>query len=565
MKYTVNSSDDSGAGSLREAIALANENPGLDTIVIETDKIELSSEIQISDSVEIEGNDVVITQTEDEGIFYIDDFVYEDFLDVSIANLTLTGGNRNFGGGALLVLENLALDNVTVRDNKGVGYGAGLYAYGSNVTITNSLFEGNVVLEYEDGSRSGSAVFVENGSLEIDNSIFRKNDALQQTVGVVYGLLEISNSEIIDNVGSGLGTRDSSANISNILVDNNSGTGMYAIEGSIWTIEDSTISNHQVVDYAGGLGFINSVATITNSLIDDNSASPQGGGIFLGPSAEVEINNSIVSNNSASQGSAMFGYDDSTKATITDTYFSNNTGGEQIEGFNLTYQGSNVDNPYGVEPAESIGYTAPTAEETDPEEPDPQQPTSEEPKPEEPAPQQPTSEEPNPEESLNINSTEVHRFYQYEKGFHFYTADNIESNVIQQESAAGNLSYEYEGESYRALTRNTDTVTGEVIEGAEEVYRFFNSDTGGHLFTMFEAEKEYIDTLDNYSYEGVAYYAFESQHESIDTIPVYRMLNEDTGTHLFTADSNEVNYIQDNLSNFSLEGYNGVAFYVMEI
>ena len=550
MKYTVNSSDDSGAGSLREAIALANENPGLDTIVIETDKIELSSEIQISDSVEIEGNDVVITQTEDEGIFYIDDFVYEDFLDVSIANLTLTGGNRNFGGGALLVLENLALDNVTVRDNKGVGYGAGLYAYGSNVTITNSLFEGNVVLEYEDGSRSGSAVFVENGSLEIDNSIFRKNDALQQTVGVVYGLLEISNSEIIDNVGSGLGTRDSSANISNILVDNNSGTGMYAIEGSIWTIEDSTISNHQVVDYAGGLGFINSVATITNSLIDDNSASPQGGGIFLGPSAEVEINNSIVSNNSASQGSAMFGYDDSTKATITDTYFSNNTGGEQIEGFNLTYQGSNVDNPYGVEPAESIGYTAPTAEE---------------PKPEEPDPQQPTSEEPNPEESLNINSTEVHRFYQYEKGFHFYTADNIESNVIQQESAAGNLSYEYEGESYRALTRNTDTVTGEVIEGAEEVYRFFNSDTGGHLFTMFEAEKEYIDTLDNYSYEGVAYYAFESQHESIDTIPVYRMLNEDTGTHLFTADSNEVNYIQDNLSNFSLEGYNGVAFYVMEI
>ena len=127
------------------------------------------------------------------------------------------------------------------------------------------------------------------------------------------------------------------------------------------------------------------------------------------------------------------------------------------------------------------------------------------------------------------------------------------------------MSYEYEGESYRALTRNTDTVTGEVIEGAEEVYRFFNSDTGGHLFTMFEAEKEYIDTLDNYSYEGVAYYAFESQHESIDTIPVYRMLNEDTGTHLFTADSNEVNYIEDNLSNFSLEGYNGVAFYVMEI
>ena len=165
---------------------------------------------------------------------------------------------------------------------------------------------------------------------------------------------------------------------------------------------------------------------------------------------------------------------------------------------------------------------------------------------------------------LNVDLTEVHRFYQYEKGFHFYTANDNESSVIRTETAAGNLSYEYEGKSFRALASNLNTITGEIIEGAEEVYRFFNNETGAHLFTMFDAEKEYIEnTLDNYSYEGVAYHAFKS--EKSDTIPVYRMLNGDTGTHLFTSDSNEVNNIQENLSNFTLEGNNGVAFYVMEL
>ena len=189
-------------------------------------------------------------------------------------------------------------------------------------------------------------------------------------------------------------------------------------------------------------------------------------------------------------------------------------------------------------------------------------PTIQEPVVEEPIIEDPTMEEPIPA-ILSPDLTEVHRFYQYEKGFHFYTANDNESSVIRTETAAGNLSYDYEGKSFRALASNLNTIS-QIIEGVEEVYRFFNNETGAHLFTMFEAEKEYIEnTLDNYSYEGVAYHAFKS--EKSDSIPVYRMLNGDTGTHLFTTDSNEVNSIRDNLSNFTLEGDNGVAFYVMEL
>ena len=115
------------------------------------------------------------------------------------------------------------------------------------------------------------------------------------------------------------------------------------------------------------------------------------------------------------------------------------------------------------------------------------------------------------------------------------------------------------------MASNTDSLTGDLIEGAEEVYRFYNNQTGAHLYTMDENEKSYIqENLDNYSFEGTAYYAFESEQLGLETIPVYRMLNGDTGTHLFSADQNEIGYIQDNLNNYSLEGENGIAFYVLE-
>ena len=71
-----------------------------------------------------------------------------------------------------------------------------------------------------------------------------------------------------------------------------------------------------------------------------------------------------------------------------------------------------------------------------------------------------------------------------------YTTDDVESNVIQSESETGNLQYNYEGESFATLSSNTDTLTGEIIEDAQEVYRFFNSITGAHLFTMDEVEKD---------------------------------------------------------------------------
>ncbi len=165
-----------------------------------------------------------------------------------------------------------------------------------------------------------------------------------------------------------------------------------------------------------------------------------------------------------------------------------------------------------------------------------------------------------------FTTDDIHRFYQFEKGFHLYTTDDNEINVVQEQSAAGQLSYQYEAEKYTVLSDNKDALTGETLEGVKPVYRFFNTDTGAHLYTTDENEKSVIeDTLPNYNFEGIKYYAFESEPTELDTIPVFRMLNNDSGSHLFTIDQNELNYIQENLPNFSFENNGNAVFYVFEL
>ena len=214
---------------------------------------------------------------------------------------------------------------------------------------------------------------------------------------------------------------------------------------------------------------------------------------------------------------------------------------------------------------------------TEPPKPEPENPGTEQPKPEpenpgteqpKPEPENPGTEQPEPEEpgTERFTTEAVHRFYQFEIGSHLYTTDANEISHIQKQSAAGELSYTDEGEKFSVLADNKDTLTGQTIEGVQPVYRFFNTDTGAHLYTTDENEKAFIEAnLANYSPEGIKYYAFESEPQNIETIPVYRLLNSDSGSHLYTIDSNELSYIQDNLSNFTLENNGEATFHVLEL
>ena len=153
----------------------------------------------------------------------------------------------------------------------------------------------------------------------------------------------------------------------------------------------------------------------------------------------------------------------------------------------------------------------------------------------------------------------VYRFFEYEEGFHFYTSSSEERDAVEQQIDDGELTYNYEGESFAALAEDDD---GDPLTGAKPVYRFFNNFTGAHLYTISEAEKDNIvESLPDYSLEGVVYYAYDAPQE--DTIPLYRLYNSETGTHFFTPSASEKDNVLDTLPQYSEEGEDAIAFHVL--
>jgi hypothetical protein len=146
----------------------------------------------------------------------------------------------------------------------------------------------------------------------------------------------------------------------------------------------------------------------------------------------------------------------------------------------------------------------------------------------------------------------VYKFFRTDAQTEFYTTDEAERDNIQ----ANLPQYEYQGESFVGAPPES----GDDITGVAPVYRFFNSNTGVHLYTASEAERDYVtNNLTNYTSEGVAYYGYETQEEG--TVPLYRLYSPELDAHFYTPSAEEKDAFLET-SNYQLEGDNGIAFYV---
>lgn len=152
---------------------------------------------------------------------------------------------------------------------------------------------------------------------------------------------------------------------------------------------------------------------------------------------------------------------------------------------------------------------------------------------------------------LDPQDSEVYRFLNTDTGVHLYTSSTNERDYILE-----NLpNYINEGSAYISV----DPFTGN--PDPEKVYRFYNTDTGTHLYTTSEIEKEYVeDNLANFSLETESFFAFGEQQPG--TVPVYRFYNIDTGAHFYTPTTIEKEYVEDNLPNYQAEG---IAYYTFPV
>ncbi len=251
--FTVTNTADSGAGSLRQAIADANGAAGVDTVSISaTGTITLTSgEITITESVIVNGpgaRSLTVSGNNTSRIFRLDSGSAKD---VAINDLALANGNTPGNGGAILNEGgNLTLQRVRITGSNAGDSGGAVY---------NALFGGGNLLTVQDSEISGNsadsegAIYFIGFQLRVINSTISGNTATDSVgaIGIQFGDAEIRNSTVTGN----------SANLVGGIQSQNS---TLAMESSIFSANTDGTGTNDINRIAGGS------ASASNSLFTED-------------------------------------------------------------------------------------------------------------------------------------------------------------------------------------------------------------------------------------------------------------------------------------------------------
>ncbi len=260
---TVINTADSGAGSLREAVAAANSTMQDETITFA---------IPLNDAGCVNG---VCTIALTSGQLTIGAAATAGAL--LIANPTGTGNlqlTRNDTGRGFLTSGELALVGLTVRntrDQDSLG-GGGVHQSGGTLAVVNSTFNAN----FSSDAQAGSAIF-SSATVYLNGSTISNNSA-------AFGGAIRSTSQLYA--------------VNSTISDNQSGAAGGLLLQGISFLHRTTISgNHATLNNnGGGLFQFGGVSLLVNCTVTNNRAGFSAGGIFVG-SGQVTLRNTIVADN----------------------------------------------------------------------------------------------------------------------------------------------------------------------------------------------------------------------------------------------------------------------------
>ena len=312
---TVTNRNDSGSGSLRQALVDANDGDTIvfavtGTIVLTSDGLVIDNDLTISgpgaNRLSINGNQA--------GYGCV--FGIADNNTVTISGLTITNGHCGiFSDHATLTVSNCVVsDNIGGPSFGGIG-------------IDNNL---------------GPAAPVERGNARDGRGAYINHPA-------GFPMLTVANCVISDNSGSGVQNLSAPVTIINTTISGNSAgeggginTGGGKLPGNL-TVINSTISGNFAYSDGGGIASFFSGLTIVNSTISGNTVGDPdygyGGGIATGSGVvppALTITNSTVSGNSAATCGGVCGGTVEIQNTILNANASGNIGGT------VTSRGYNV-------------------------------------------------------------------------------------------------------------------------------------------------------------------------------------------------------------------------------
>jgi Big-like domain-containing protein/Calx-beta domain-containing protein len=275
--FTVSNTNDSGAGSLRQAIIDANNTPGEDTIAFgpqvgdtyPAETVALKSPLPQLSSVRIEGP----------GAHRLTVQIFRD----AETPPSFIGHIFNVGAGATVSIDGLTM-----------------------------TLGGGVKLDGSSGAINGGAVFnPATGTLKITNSTVSESQAQRGSGIFNAGTLTIADSTICDN-----GTK----------LSGGAGAGLFNAGSGTLTVVDSTFCNNgsagvsTLYPTTGGGIFNEGTLTVEGSTFSGNIAD-RGGAIFNAGGASLTMTNATISGNGAPvDGAAIYneGEADIKSNTITE-------------------------------------------------------------------------------------------------------------------------------------------------------------------------------------------------------------------------------------------------------
>jgi Ca2+-binding RTX toxin-like protein len=288
--FTASNLNDSGAGSLRQAILDANAAPGADRVLFQstlTGQITLGSELPITDATQVLGpgpDKLTISGNNSTRIFNVDVSSAPN-TPVTISGLKLTAGSTDSGTASGAAIGNkyadLTVANAVISQNRATNLGGGIANLGGRLMLRSSTVSAN------GAGSPGGGVFHEVGSsslgLTIENSTITGNSTDSRGGGATFSgsaaaPLSIRNSTISGNSGAG---------------PTYGGGGLFIDGGSSRTMVNTIVADNTAPVAPDINSFQGTTLDASFSLIEDPSGAEITGGpnIFgadpkLGPLAD---------------------------------------------------------------------------------------------------------------------------------------------------------------------------------------------------------------------------------------------------------------------------------------
>ena len=325
---TVTNRNDSGPGSLRQALANANNGDRINfnvtgTITLTSGGLGVTKNVTISgpgaNQLSINGNRATLV------------FGVAPQRTFSISRLSITNAQYGISNNQGTVsVSNCVISGTSYR---GLDNDAGQGSDGASMTVANSIISNNSgtgafnVFPMQFSGGSGCACMTIADSVVSNNDADGISNAGNGFTGTAS--LTVVNSDVSDNDGGGISNNDTGGNttativsttvsgnlaggvtdgitgatIVSTTVSGNSADGVFGFgQGNAQaTITDCTISGNST---HGGIRFVGNQLTVANSTISGNSSVDNGGGIYaIGFAANLPLNvsigNSTISGNSA--------------------------------------------------------------------------------------------------------------------------------------------------------------------------------------------------------------------------------------------------------------------------